>query len=248
MLLSVDEIDFKSSDYEILKSDPIVKWGFLKLDYEGKVIKYSIEKKIDVNEAKEAKSIVLIGPTQLEKASNVVGYSILSFFKSDSTPKEKLGIWVGIIIIGLLTGYYFIIVKGNAVWIKEKIRNLPKVPKINIKTSEDAKDVVKEYPHLSKIKKDEETSIYSNISPLSKESGPGRYKKKDEFAVINELIMKSQEYLSTEDFDKAADVYPRIELLYKNLPKEHKSVIYPQCVELQKSIKEGNREFYTGVL
>jgi hypothetical protein len=225
---TTQNIFFQTEGYSIVKDDPLVKWGFVKLDYEGETIEYIIDKKVPLNTAKEAKSILLVGPVQLEQTSNVVGFSIMSLFDNSTfSSSEKVGIWIGIIIIGLLSGYYFIVMKGNNVWVKEKISTISG----GLKSKQSKLAMHQNFPHLTKIA-----------------SQKILRQRKDEATVISELISEAQGYISADDYDKAASLYPRIELLYKNLPSNLKTKIYPQCAQIQKSIKEGNKEFYQSIL
>jgi hypothetical protein len=131
---NINNVEFITKDYEVLKEDPILKWGFFKLNYEGEYIKYIVNKRTNIEDAKKAKSIVLLNLNQIEPKTPVTGYSIFSFSNIGLTKTQTIFIWVGIItIIGLIT-YYFIFVKGNEEilyrvtnYIKEKkMRNSPK--------------------------------------------------------------------------------------------------------------------------
>jgi len=231
-----DEINFELEGYEIIKEDPLmIKFGFLKLDYEGKIIKYSIEKKLNIEDVKGARSVVLIGPTQLEKASNVVGFSIFSFFKNNAgfTNAERGGIMAGFIIIAILSGYYFVVIKGGMVKLRSAKQRIM-APRIRTKEKMDNKIIdFENYPHIPKIAK------------KMQESEDNESK---EYKIIKKLISESQEFISADEFNRAALIYPKIELLYRNLPKGVKPDVYRQCVELQKSIREGKEEFYKGIL
>ncbi|MEA2038012.1 MAG: hypothetical protein U9O94_10990 [Nanoarchaeota archaeon] len=242
----IDEILLKTDGHEIVKRDPIVKWGFLSLSYDGEEIEYSIGKKVNIDLAKRAKTVVLLGPVQFEKESNkVVGFSIFGL-GGDLSGTERFSIYLGIVVVALLAGYYVVFLSGRGMVIREKIGSLRSIPKRNWRSPNRFSDSYKyrgvssrtgRYPRLKKIELDNSSELKSR-----------RVESKDRLSAIKDLILEAQEYLSMEEFDKAEELYPQITILYRDLPKEHKSKIFPHCVELQKSIKEVKEEIYKSIL
>jgi len=228
----ISKISFKPDDYEKVEDKPtIIKWGFTELNYEGQTIEYSIEDETDINKIKEINSVILVGPLQLG-TSKVTGYSIFSLFSGSIglTKGNMLLILAGILVIAVLISYYFFMPRIDVGTIRDNIglklsrlRAPKKTRKLNLEN----------YPDIPKLEKNR--NIYFTEKRLSK--------AKDEFSVINELIERSQEHLSTDDFDKAAAIYPKIELLYRNLPKELKPEAYTKCMELKIEINRKRKEF-----
>ncbi|MDD5086476.1 MAG: hypothetical protein PHV16_01860, partial [Candidatus Nanoarchaeia archaeon] len=54
--------------------------------------------------------------------------------------------------------------------------------------------------------------------------------------IIEELIEWSHNHINNNEINDAKRLYPRIELLYKNLPKNEKNLVFDKCIELQKRI------------
>ncbi|GEM_PF-7108241 len=72
-------IEFMTEDYEILKSDPIIKWGILELGLEEKSIQYSVNRLVDINDAKAAKSVPLPNLNKIgQESKKITGFSIMA--------------------------------------------------------------------------------------------------------------------------------------------------------------------------
>jgi hypothetical protein len=122
---SVNEITFLNQKYEILKEDPIVKFGFLKFDYEGESISYSLNKIIDLEEIKNIKSVVLLSLSELTKeSSKVTGFSIFSFSNLGLSKTQSFFVWLGIILILALGAYYLLFIKNYKNLFKKFYRKL----------------------------------------------------------------------------------------------------------------------------
>lgn len=121
---NVNEIEF-SRKYEVLNEDPIVKFGFLKFNFEGEEIAYTLSKKINVEEAKNAKSIVLLSLNELTKSPNkVIGYSILDFTGLGLSKAQEIFVWIGVLAIIALSAYYLLFVKNYGYMFKKLGRTL----------------------------------------------------------------------------------------------------------------------------
>lgn len=134
-----NDIDFKTSSYDILKRDPIVKWS---INSDSKKIRYILNKKIYPDDAKKIKLVIInlgdkIEDIQKEK-NKITGYAS---FKSISKIFENFRI-VFFLIIGLSI-YYFILKRRNGYNIRykpsktkkhhTKIKNIKKLKKNYIK-------------------------------------------------------------------------------------------------------------------
>ena len=121
---NVNEIEF-SQKYEVIKEDTVVKFGFLKFNFEGEEIAYSLNKKINVEEVKNAKSVVLLSPNELVKISNkVTGSSIFALSSLGLSKTQAIFVWFGMITIIGLGGYYLLFVKDYKYLLKKLNRTL----------------------------------------------------------------------------------------------------------------------------
>lgn len=122
---NVNEINFLNQKYEILKEDPIVKFGFLKFDYEGESISYSLNKIIDLEEIKNTKSVVLLSLNELTReSSKVTGFSIFSFSNLGLSKTQSLFVWLGIIVVLMLGAYYLLFIRDYKNLFKKFYREL----------------------------------------------------------------------------------------------------------------------------
>ena len=188
---STNNLDIITKGYEIIEQT--LKWGFLNLNFEGERIKYKVQREVDMNTAKQIRTVVLIGPAFLDQASPVTGYSVFEGFELGGW--ETLIIYLGIGIVILLLGYYLVFVKDIS------FKGKP----------------IKEFPHVLKL-----TSTTTNT----------------DVSLIKKLIQRTQEHITMDDLDKASELYPKVQILYRDLPKEAKKEIYPECVAIQKAIVE----------
>lgn len=109
---NINEIEFKTPGYEIVKEDPIISWPFNIINGK-KSIKYVINKKIDLGEIKKITSITLLTPesskNESEEKNLVTGFAGLEPFLKIN----YLGVFIGLLVINCLLIYYFILVKRN---------------------------------------------------------------------------------------------------------------------------------------
>jgi predicted transcriptional regulator len=108
----INEIEFKTLGYEIVKEDPIISWPFSIVN-DKKSIKYVINKKVALGEAKKIISIALLTPESLKNESEeknlVTGFAGLEpYFKIN-----YLGVFIGLFVINCLLVYYFALAKRN---------------------------------------------------------------------------------------------------------------------------------------
>ena len=109
---NVNEVNFLDQKYEALKEDPIVKFGFLEFDYQGEDISYTLDKKIEMEELKNTKSIVLLNlNTLVQDSSKITGFSIFSLSGLGLSKTNMIFLWVGVITILALSGYYLLFVR-----------------------------------------------------------------------------------------------------------------------------------------
>ena len=115
---SVQELDIKNINYEVLKDDPIVRF-----DSETKEIIYVLDKKIDLALVKEIKTILLYSYNPVEKNSEgITGYLV---FSKLGEFKAYYSLIAGLLILVFLSAYLFLIRKNkipsNIYGIEEKI-------------------------------------------------------------------------------------------------------------------------------
>ncbi|MEK6947041.1 MAG: hypothetical protein AABX32_05540 [Nanoarchaeota archaeon] len=122
---SVNEIIFDQK-YDVLKEDPVVKFGFLKFNPEGEEITYSLGKIIKIDDFKDSKTVVLISPNQPAQTPNnkFTGSLIFSFGNLGLSKIQAIFVWIGIFIIIGLSTYYLLFVKDYKYLFKKLDRTL----------------------------------------------------------------------------------------------------------------------------
>jgi hypothetical protein len=132
---NANEIDFKTSGYNILKKDPIIKWS---IDGNTRKIKYILNKQLYQDEAKKIKLVLINFGDKTEdttkEENKITGYAGLKGIS------KLVGNFRGTIffIVGLLI-YYIVLKKKNSSNIVIK-KNIPKIVKLK---KDKPKDYVK---------------------------------------------------------------------------------------------------------
>ncbi len=111
---NVDTIDFLKENYEVVEPDPIIKFGFTELDFNGKSLKYIINKGVSADDARKTATVVLVAPLQLENLNQITGFSIADIFSAGLgfTTKNLIFILIGVFVIIILVGYQVMVSKG----------------------------------------------------------------------------------------------------------------------------------------
>ena len=109
---SASEIQFGNINYEVIEDDPVLRYGFTTLDYSGKQVQYTIEKKVSIESAKGIQSVVIPNIIELE-GSSVTGFSVGVPFGDFLSPTEFYMIIVSIVVLVGLSGYYYTQRKGQ---------------------------------------------------------------------------------------------------------------------------------------
>lgn len=121
----VSEIEFADNSYEVLKEDPVVKFGFLEFDYEGEEIEYVVNKRVNIESIKESKSIVLLSLNEIvTDTGGITGLSIFSLESIGFSKFQSIFMIFGIIIILLLIVYYYFFVRDHGDASKGMMRKL----------------------------------------------------------------------------------------------------------------------------
>ncbi len=253
---SVDEITFDNSNYEILKKDPVVKFGFLNFDYQGEVVSYTLDKKIDLEELKNSRTVLLLSLNGLssEDPSSITGFSIFPFPYLGLTKTQSFFIWLGIFIIIGLSAYYLLFVKGyksklihklNLMKLEHSINNrktkYTKPYSNNVSRSSAAdnsnSELINELYHdIKNAKLDMADKLYPLVSHIHNKLEATTQNSNPEIDYILKLITKAEEHIENKQHSHAAKIYPHITFAYQTLPKEFKADIYPKCVDLHRKI------------
>jgi len=143
--------------------------------------------------------------------------------------KEKYAIISGFIIIILLFGYYLIFIRaGFGFRVTGKRKNI-RMPTFKVSKRGGPEENTLMYPEVHKL----------STGAISEEDRRLRE--------IRKVIMLANGFLSADDFDKAEIIYPKVEMLYRRLPRELKKEVYRECMDLKRSIEESKREFYKSI-
>lgn len=209
--VSVSEIDFLNSKFEVLEEDPIVKFGFLKFNYEGETISYTVDKQIDVNSVFNAKTVPLFSLEQLlqeNKGSPVTGFALINLNNLGLSGMQSLFVWLGVFFILFLGGYYFVSLKGEGDFIKETKRQVGR--KMNLWKLQK--------PLRSPLRRKPRQDYYSNDYSLS---GPGKIAdlqiSEDEAKM---LVHEMYHHVSTAKSDMVDKLLPMFLNLHKKLEQQ----------------------------
>ncbi|MBI4438372.1 hypothetical protein HY640_00400 [Candidatus Woesearchaeota archaeon] len=103
----VSELELLSYDYEILKSDPVIKWGFVELGAERKPVRFVVNRKVGASDAKSSKSVPLPGISGIGVEKQITGFSVAGFFGNSGFGKSgTVFLVVGLAAIAVLLLYY----------------------------------------------------------------------------------------------------------------------------------------------
>ncbi len=205
---SSSDITFLTKNYNVVEEDPIIKFGFAEIGFTGQEIKYIVDKRVNINDVKNSASVALIGPVQLEQdISKLTGFSILNMGLGIQR-RDMIFIIVGILVIGALVGYQVFIGRSY---------------------SADRSFNRASYNFDKQMKNLNMKEINSKYAELG-----GRLIARKEIDIIEELVEWGHNHLNNNEMEEAKRLYPRIEFLYKNLPKNEKALVFNKCIELQK--------------
>ena len=244
---SINEIEFPNQKYEVINEDPIAKFGFLKFSFEGVEIYYTLDKKIPIEEAKNAKTVVLLNLNEIVGISNkVTGASIFSFGSLGLSSTQTILIWIGVLAIIGLTGYYMLFVKDYKYAFKKwgralKLKRIERSLDARQKEFADSQYPADENPQrANKIKAGSAGKMLPLIASLNDNPESNMYKKsgnsEHDVVFVNALINQAHSHINNSMHIEAVKLYPKICLMYQNLPKETKLQVYEECMNLQKRI------------
>jgi len=161
------EIEFQTANHDRINEET-VRWGFMKLNFDGQHIKYLINKKVNVNDANSIKTVLLIAPAILESDTKIVGYSILPSM-GDLSGFEKFSVYFGVVLVILLLGYYMVFVKDVSM-AKERVQGLFKKKKsssIDFRSIELMRTLLdRTHQHVSREEFDKAASLYPQVQKM----------------------------------------------------------------------------------
>lgn len=233
---TVDEITFTENNYEIIeRRDTILKYGFHEFNYEGEIISYSLDKKIDFEGLKKSKSTILLSPAAIEfNSAQVTGASVFSFPNLGLSGFQIFFTWAGLIVIFGLLGYYLFIVKDYGTSIKNIPRNI-RLKRIESIGKGDNKSSQKGFDDV----KVEKVSLNGATEETEKpEQGESNISYKKNLAYIRDLVLKANNHLDNNDVEMAVKLYPQISFSYQTLPREFRQEFYNACINLHRRINQ----------
>ncbi|MBW2974586.1 PKD domain-containing protein [Candidatus Woesearchaeota archaeon] len=221
-------------EYATILEDPIIK-----LDMPAEKYSYYIRKKIDMDKAREIKSILV--SDDLTKRNPVIGFAVLGDLplRIIQPNNARLVIEVIIIIILALTYIGFsggfkkirLLVKGRGSMkhIKEINRHLEEgLAHLQNSEYEKAKAAYRSINEFFRqLPKEIKKEVYEKVTLLSN--------KLDVFH-INKLIDKANFSLENNQRKEASLIYRQVSHIYKKIPQEFKSGVVQRCNELHRKI------------
>ncbi|MCP3686336.1 MAG: hypothetical protein GY861_27140 [bacterium] len=245
---SAGDIELLTSGYEIVENDPVLKWGFFELGFEGKTIKYIIHATVPVEEVKKSKSVVLTAFNDYSmESSKVTGFSVGTFFKDNFGfgKLSSLFVWLGLSTIVLLGVYYFFFVREEMEFPKIFAKNIkgaqPEVTEGAYK--QDSYLLLNDmYDHINNLEGDISDKLYPMIADINKRLGDGHKKGDVEKLIkLNSLISEAHFCLQNRQEYEARLLYPKVKLIYQGLPTQFRSEVYGKCLDLHKKIKDSKK-------
>lgn len=229
------EISFEGQSFEILKDDPVVKFGFLSFNANGEQVTYSVDKKINIEDVKISRTIILLSPAEITKASNsLTGNSIMSSIGFGLAVWQSIAMWIGITVMTSLAGYYFLFVKDYK-YAFTKVRRQMTLRRLE---SENSHYELPELPSRitagkTGLELNEPREELHGINPETAEDDSTEH----HIAFINALINKAHSCLDFGVHHEAERIYPRISSMYQKIPRHAKGKVYHKCVELSRRIR-----------
>ena len=263
---NVNEIDFLDKNYEVLNDDPVVKFGFLEFGEGGAELEYLINKKLDLESAKKAKTVTLIGLNQPPERSAITGFSTFGIGRGGFWDIEKIGLVIGLLVIAGLSSYYFIFIKGGdekisgdykaknkyqysrqitGIKSSEQFPNLRHITPVKALEKESSEVTLEElYKYVHSIKIDVADRLYPAINSIYKILEAERISKESNFETnfnydivsINSLIAEIKYCIDNNETERIAILYPLLNRIYQGLSMDHKAVVYDKCLELHRKI------------
>ncbi len=220
------ELTFARQDYEILNEDPIIKFGFLQFNYQGEEIIYSVDKRIDLEELKNAKTVVLRNPdAALGDKSSFTGFSVFPITSLGLSKFQSLLVWVGVLTIVSMLLYYAVFVKEYASM--RGIRRGLTMSRVKSQSSERFSNYDQSSMNNRTQNQQDEVEYGFDLDLVST--------SRDQ-AQLQQLLGEAEMLVQVHQKQHAAKLYPQIHKIYQGLPKEAKQQYYSQCLELHKMI------------
>ena len=229
---SASEIEVAKSTYEVLKEDPILKFGFVKFTSEGQIISYSLPKKVNLEDIKNTKTVILLSPTSLVGNGNkVTGSSIFSLKSLGFSSWQSILMWIGVSMIMGLGTYYYVFVRDNGYMYRKMNR------KSTLRNLENEVNFGLDYPY--KVYSNREIPHLSTARPFSNAPEESQIINDDNtITFMNALINKAHLHLDNFNTHEAAKIYPKIQAMYQKLPQHLRAGVYGKCAELNRRIRD----------
>jgi hypothetical protein len=234
---SSSEISFLQNNYQIIESDPIIKYDFS--DFNNAKISYILNKRIYSDKAEKIRTIVLFPETEAtDKTSGITGLTIfnISGLKKYTT---NIGIIIGIIIILFLFIYYLNMDSSSAVVAKYD-RTLPRElsgAEEKISREKIMREQKKGYGiPVQKIQTAHDFSIKGKIEPIKKIEEEMN-KNLDSFEEIKNSLEKANMEIDNLRFDNANRIYTKLNTLsLNNIEEERIKIIKGEINNLQNKL------------
>ncbi|MBI4176361.1 MAG: fibronectin type III domain-containing protein [Candidatus Aenigmarchaeota archaeon] len=229
---SSGEIEFLTEGYEVVKDDPVLKWGILTLGHDGRSIKYAVNRKVDSEEAKKSRVVVL---AKLNEIGTAPG-SITGFSSIPSLPKAwglasagNTLLLAGILTIVMLGGYYFVVLKGYPLARQRSPSRSQPLQKE--RSGLEAQEHINEYVR----------EIYPLVLEMHGILKAREYEKSSQVFYMKSLLEKADWHFRNEQYEEVVRLYPEIQLAYQDVPAELKPHFYRRCIQLHRRLSELSR-------
>jgi hypothetical protein len=218
------EVNFISTGYEILKDDPIVAWKLDRLESKT-VLKYSVERRVPLEEAKNAATFVLLEPrTEAPKTlegnetgSAVTGYTVTEKPQRLFSPTETIMIIVSLVFVMGLAVYYFVFSGAS---IEDMM----------------AEQQMRKYMRRAKRLEEEATRIEmarEDYAPMESENN---------YIYTNVLLKRANELIEAKQYHQALTVYNMVKEIYPRLEQAHKIELYDRCVDIFRQLESARKK------
>ncbi len=224
-------------DYEVVNPDPIIR---INID-NVREYSYYFEKRVSIEEAQKAKSMLLSKNFKEQDAGLLTGFSIFGNFSRGlvKTANARLIAEVAIIAVLLLVFLYYQV--GGM----ERFAHL-----LDSETKQRLKEMdylfEKVSGYLGQKKYQESKMIYAEIQSvyrgLPKDARKKFYSKIVEIhnsidiVYMDSLLKQATDEIMRSNRQEAISIYNQLNELYKKVPKEFKANVFERCTELNKRL------------
>lgn len=229
---SAKDIEFSDYNHLVVVDDPVIRYELGDVLNYG--IEYSINKQLDVGDARQIKTAILYDYFNFDSAVSaeivsgnemITGYSILSPQSIGLTNTEAIMILLGVVFIFVLAIYYIVFVRRI---FKKQINEFA--------VQEKKESLQKEIGEMQRLRGEDSSAEYlSGVVEKARKDEPTE--DKEALVEVLKMIKACEEAVNAGNQKQAAELYSKMRELYSTVPKNYKRAVHKKCSELHQKIK-----------